>query len=147
MVVEVGGIQPPPQGSSDPSDASTHARLQRLVGRDHQSLSVLASLLEEHAAAWQDSSAFDALADGAQRDYFQLEDGQVRAWFDGQCKFGDVLCVCPYLLTPWIQYSSEHFRRKNCCYPPRNQICSNIYWRRTHLIKSKIEHGSPCFTV
>ena len=57
---------------------------------DH-SLRALGSLLEEYAAAWQGSSAFDKLAEGAQADFFLFEEDQVRAWVDSECF--PVLCL------------------------------------------------------
>ena len=102
--MEADRIQPPQsQGPSEASDAaSTHTRLQRFVGKDHRSLGVLASLLEEHSTVWQDSSALDALADGARRDFFRFEDdGQVRAWFDGEIH-SDALSCPPCSSGPYL---------------------------------------------
>lgn len=70
--------------TSDDGENTAHERLQRLVGKDHHSLRALGSLLEEYAVAWQGSSAFDRLAEGAVVDFFPFEDDQVRAWVDGE---------------------------------------------------------------
>ncbi|KAA8651967.1 Zn(II)2Cys6 transcription factor [Aspergillus tanneri] len=76
------GLRQPPLPASDNVGGTTYERLQRLVGKDHRSLRALASLLEEYAAAWQGSSAFDKLAEGAEADFFLFEEDQVRAWVD-----------------------------------------------------------------
>ncbi|EXJ80875.1 hypothetical protein A1O3_07162 [Capronia epimyces CBS 606.96] len=52
------------------------------MGKDHRSLRALASLLEEYATVWQGSSPFDTLADGAETEFFQFEEDQVRVWLD-----------------------------------------------------------------
>lgn len=90
------GLLPPPQLASDNVVNTTHERLQRLVGKDHHSLRALASLLEEYAAAWQGSSAFDKLAEGAEADFFLFEEDQDRIWVDGEC----VPVLCLALPTP-----------------------------------------------
>lgn len=82
---EASSLPQSPQLASDNVVGTTHERLQRLVGKDHHSLRALASLLEEYAAAWQGSSAFDKLADGAEAEFFRFEEDQVRAWVDGDC--------------------------------------------------------------
>lgn len=82
---ERSGLLRPLQLASENVDSTTHERLQRLVGKDHHSLRALASLLEEYAAAWQGSSAFDKLADGAEAEFFLFEEDQVRTWVDGEC--------------------------------------------------------------
>lgn len=88
------GLPRSPQLASDNSVGTAHERLQHLVGKDHYSVRALASLLEEHAAAWQGSSAFDKMAEGAEADFFRFEDDQVCAWVDGECSF----ILCPALL-------------------------------------------------
>ena len=66
-------------------DGTTRERLQRLAGRDHQSLGPLASLLEEYHTAWHGSSAFDKLSEGAEADFFLFEENKTRTWIDGMC--------------------------------------------------------------
>ena len=79
------GLPPPGQLASENDVGTTHERLRGLVGKDHHSLRPLASLLEEYAAAWQGSSTFDKLAEGAEADFFEFEEDQVRTWVDGKC--------------------------------------------------------------
>lgn len=74
----------PPQLPPDNS-GTTHERLQRLVGKDRRSLRLLASLLEECAGAWHDSSAFDRLSEGAAAEFAVFNEGQLRIWVDGEC--------------------------------------------------------------
>lgn len=62
--------------------STTYERLQRLVGRDHQSLKALASLLEEYHAVWQGSSAFDRLSEDVGPEVFSFEQERARAWVD-----------------------------------------------------------------
>ena len=78
------GLPPPGQFVPDNDASTTHERLRGLVGKDNQSLRALASLLEEHAAAWQGSSAFDKMAEGAEADFFRFEEDRVRPWVDGE---------------------------------------------------------------
>ena len=53
------------------------------MGRDHSSLGAVASLLEEYAAVWQGSRAFDKLGEGTELSFFRFEEDQIRAWIDG----------------------------------------------------------------
>lgn len=78
------GLPRPPEIASNNDVSTTHERLQRLVGKDHHSLRALASLLEEYAAAWQSSAAFDKLAENAEVNFFRFEEDQIRAWVDGE---------------------------------------------------------------
>lgn len=82
---ELSNLPRSPRPASENVADATHERLRRLVGRDHHSLRALASLLEEYAAAWQGSSAFDKLAEGAEAEFFRFEEDQVRVWVDGDC--------------------------------------------------------------
>ena len=82
---ELNSLPRSPQPASGNVADTTNERLQRLVGRNQYSLRALASLLEEYAAAWQDSSAFDKLAEGAEAEFFRFEEDQVRAHVDGDC--------------------------------------------------------------
>lgn len=88
---EPRGLPPPGRLASDNDVSTTQERLRGLVGKDCHSLRALASLLEEYAAAWQGSSAFDELAEGAEADFFRFEEDQVRAWVDGECF--SILCL------------------------------------------------------
>jgi hypothetical protein len=110
-------LQRPPQLASDNvSSSTTHERLQRLVGKghhSHQSLTVLASLLEECAAAWHDSSAFDKLAEGAEKDFFLFEEDQVRAWVDSQ-----YFSYFPVLSSSGSAHAPA---RSVCRYPPKRK--------------------------
>ena len=54
------------------------------TGRDQRWIKTLATLFEEHAAAWQGSAAFDRLAEDVATDYFSFEEDQIRAWVDGE---------------------------------------------------------------
>ena len=92
---EPSGPPPPGQLASENDDKTTHERLRGLVGKDYPSLRTLGSLLEEYAAAWQGSSAFDKLAEGAEAHFFRFEDEQVRSWVDGE----HFPILCPALLT------------------------------------------------
>ena len=92
------GLPRPGQFASDNDVGTTHERLRSLVGKDDHSLRALASLLEEYAAAWQGSSAFDKLAEGAEADFFRFEEDQVRVWVDGQCF--PTLCLALLTLQP-----------------------------------------------
>ena len=95
MRTEPSGPPPPGQLASDNDDKTTDERLRGLVGKDYPSLRTLASLLEEYAAAWQGSSAFDKLAEGAEAHFFRFEDDQARTWVDGE----HFPVLCPALLT------------------------------------------------
>lgn len=83
------GSSRPAQFASDNTDGNitTHERLQRLVGKDHQALRSFASLLEEYSAAWQGSSAFDKLSEDPIADFLPLDEGQTRVWLEGKSKF------------------------------------------------------------
>lgn len=61
---------------------TVHERLQRLVGRDDQSLKALASLLEEYHTAWQGCASFDKLSESAGADFLPFEEDKVRIWLD-----------------------------------------------------------------
>ncbi|KAF7553504.1 hypothetical protein G7046_g7088 [Stylonectria norvegica] len=77
-------LRRPPQLALDSTGIalSTYERLRRLVGKDHDSLKALASLLEEYAAAWQGSAAFDKLSEGAASDFFTFEEDEIISWVD-----------------------------------------------------------------
>ena len=82
--------QPSRKGLREPEadvvGITTEQRVQRLMGsgRNFHSIKAIASLLEEHAAAWQASAAFDRLAEDAASEYFSFEEDQARAWVDGK---------------------------------------------------------------
>ena len=66
-------------------DITTEQRLERFLGAKHmRSLKPLAILLEEHAAAWQGTVAFDKLAEDASTEYFRFEEDQAQAWVAGK---------------------------------------------------------------
>lgn len=71
-------------------DITTEQRIQRLLGtRYTRSLKPLAALLEEHAAAWQGTAAFDKLAEDASSEYFHFEEDQAQAWVTGKDSVAD----------------------------------------------------------
>lgn len=102
VATERSSLRRPPQLPSENDDSTTYDRLRRLMGKDHHSLKALASLLEEYAAVWQGSAAFDRLAEDAVADFFGFDEDQIRAWVDGEYSLPLCLTLPTFLPTAFV---------------------------------------------